>query len=242
MIQTNIYFVYKHIRLDTNETFYIGKGKGGRAFSTNNRNKYWHNIVNLSGYTVEIIKDNLLHEDAIKIEIELIKLYGRKDLGLGTLVNMTDGGEGKGAHIKTEKERNDISERMKNKKYWKGRRHSEVTKKVMSEKAKGRIMSEETRKKISIARTGSKRSQEFRENRSRINKERTLSDLSKEKMKELCRKMSIKISRKVIDVLTGEIYDSVKAASKAVNMNYSTLSCQLKGRSKSKTTLKYLDN
>ncbi len=33
-------------------------------------------------------------EDAIELEILLISWFGRKDLKLGTLVNMTDGGEG----------------------------------------------------------------------------------------------------------------------------------------------------
>lgn len=91
-------YVYRHIRLDTNEIFYIGIGSENndykRAHTKRNRNKYWHNIVNKTNYEVEIILDNLTWEEACTKEIEFIKLYGRRDLNQGTLVNMTEGGEG----------------------------------------------------------------------------------------------------------------------------------------------------
>jgi hypothetical protein len=38
--------------------------------------------------------DDLTWEESCEKEIELIALYGRRDLGLGTLVNLTNGGEG----------------------------------------------------------------------------------------------------------------------------------------------------
>jgi len=90
-------YIYKHIRVDTNEVFYIGIGnqdKFKRAFVTQKRSKFWKNITSKTEYTVEIIKDGLTWEEAQAEEIRLIKQYGRKDLGLGTLVNLTDGGEG----------------------------------------------------------------------------------------------------------------------------------------------------
>ena len=88
--------VYRHRRLDTNEIFYIGIGKTEkRAYNkSNNRNKYWKNIVNKTKYSIEILFNNITWEDAKELEILLIKEYGRKDLGLGPLVNMTDGGDG----------------------------------------------------------------------------------------------------------------------------------------------------
>jgi hypothetical protein len=86
--------LYKHIRNDTNEVFYIGIGKEEkRAFIKRGRSKYWKNIANL-GYTVEITHKDIIWEEACCIEKYLIFFYGRKDLGLGTLINMTDGGEG----------------------------------------------------------------------------------------------------------------------------------------------------
>lgn len=87
--------IYKHIRKDNNEIFYIGIGKTiKRAKSTFNRNSYWHNIVKKVGYNIEIFNSDCSWEEACEKEKELIKLYGRRDLGTGSLVNMTDGGEG----------------------------------------------------------------------------------------------------------------------------------------------------
>jgi hypothetical protein len=90
-------YVYRHIRLDKNEVFYIGIGKQAnykRAYNTYKRNDHWKKIINLTNYKVEIIEDGLSWEQACKKEKELIAFYGRDDLKKGTLVNMTDGGDG----------------------------------------------------------------------------------------------------------------------------------------------------
>lgn len=90
-------YIYKHIRTDKNEVFYIGIGNGKnyqRAYDTIHRNRYWKHIVRKTNYIIEIVEDNLSWEEASKKEIELIKKYGRKDLNEGTLVNMTNGGDG----------------------------------------------------------------------------------------------------------------------------------------------------
>jgi hypothetical protein len=96
-------YVYRHIRLDSNKPFYIGIGEDfsknknlyKRAYEFINRNKYWLNIINKTKYKIDIILDNLTWEEACEKEIEFILLYGRKDLKKGSLVNLTDGGEGK---------------------------------------------------------------------------------------------------------------------------------------------------
>ena len=101
-------YVYQHIRLDTDEVFYIGigsdtDGKYERANEIRRRNnRYWCNIVNKVGYRVEIIKDSISWEDACEEEIRLIKHYGRRDLNEGNLVNLTNGGEGGLGHIVSE--------------------------------------------------------------------------------------------------------------------------------------------
>lgn len=108
------YFVYRYIRLDLNEPFYIGVGtkpkqyasyigEYKRALEKHNRNKYWLHLVNLNNYEVEIIFETNDYNTALEKEIEFIKLYGRKDLGTGTLVNNTNGGEGRnGAKLSKE--------------------------------------------------------------------------------------------------------------------------------------------
>jgi len=51
--------VYRHIRLDTNEVFYVGLAKLGskRPYVPNSRNKYWQNVVdkNAGKFKVDII-------------------------------------------------------------------------------------------------------------------------------------------------------------------------------------------
>jgi hypothetical protein len=40
-----MFYVYEHIRPDTNKVFYVGKGSGYRSGITQHRNNYWKNIV-----------------------------------------------------------------------------------------------------------------------------------------------------------------------------------------------------
>lgn len=134
------YFIYRHIRLDTNEVFYIGVGTKytdkrapnanpyRRAFLAAPRNPFWKNIVAKTKYEVDIIYESDSYEFIEEKEREFIKLYGRRELKTGTLCNMTDGGKGqKNVHL---------------------RKHSDETKKKMSESAKGRVFTEEHKKKL----------------------------------------------------------------------------------------------
>jgi hypothetical protein len=90
-----MYFVYRHIRLDINDVFYIGIGSDrNRPYSKFSRNRYWRYITNNTDWKTQILFTDLSREEAENKEIEFIKLYGRKDLGLGSLCNMTDGGTG----------------------------------------------------------------------------------------------------------------------------------------------------
>ncbi len=122
-------YLYRHIRLDKNEPFYIGIGSDNRYRRANERARrstHWKNIVAKSLYQVDILFDNLTWENAYKKEIEFIELYGRKDIGTGTLVNLTGGGDGA---YKTNP--------------------SKETRLKLSLKAKGKIYKESTKNKIS---------------------------------------------------------------------------------------------
>jgi hypothetical protein len=138
-------YVYRHIRLDKNEPFYIGIGsdkKFYRAYSLRTRNQLWHNIINKSDYEVEIIMDNLTWEQACEKEKEFISLYGRKNTKTGILCNMTDGGEGT-LNVKfSEERRKSISIRNL------GNTYGTLT--------KGLKRSEEIKNKISFAMKGEK--------------------------------------------------------------------------------------
>lgn len=101
----NNWYVYRHIRLDKNEPFYIGigcKGNYSRAKQKNKRSDFWKKIASKSDYKVEIIMDELSHSEAESKEIEFISMYGRIDKGEGTLCNLTNGGKGRAGFVVTE--------------------------------------------------------------------------------------------------------------------------------------------
>ena len=90
-------YLYRHIRKDKDEVFYIGIGfekNHARAYSHHSRNRYWKYITALTDFDVEVLFDNLPEKQLVEKEKEFIALYGRKDLKEGVLANMTDGGDG----------------------------------------------------------------------------------------------------------------------------------------------------
>lgn len=85
MENKNNAYLYLHRRLDTNDVFYVGIGTEKnfrRVFvkAKNKRNSFWFNVVNKHGYTIDIIYKNISWEQACKYEINLIAMYGRRDL------------------------------------------------------------------------------------------------------------------------------------------------------------------
>jgi len=89
-----MFYVYEHIRNDTNAIFYVGKGKKERAYRVNNRNEYWKNIVNKTGYTVRFVVKDVNEELAYLAEEERIDQLKR--LGI-KLANINAGGAGVGS-------------------------------------------------------------------------------------------------------------------------------------------------
>ena len=86
--------VYLHKNPKTDEVFYVGIGREVRAYNFIGRNKFWNNYKNKHGVKVEIIKKGLKIKEACELEVDLINHYGRRDLKKGTLVNLSNGGEG----------------------------------------------------------------------------------------------------------------------------------------------------
>jgi len=105
------FYLYGHIRNDTGDLFYIGKGEGTRFKSQQGRNPYWLNVVNAHGYTSVIIEHFETETEAFEAEIFFIAAIGRKDLGHGPLINMSDGGEGASGAIRTEEQKKRYSEK-----------------------------------------------------------------------------------------------------------------------------------
>lgn len=123
-MHTKIYYLYSHFRPDKQEIFYFGIGtkrdkKGNnctiydRAFSKNGRNNYWQNIVNLNpDYIINIIEESSDRKYIEFKEIELIRNFGRVDIGTGRLSNLCSGGEG--TSDISESNRLLVSKRIKN--------------------------------------------------------------------------------------------------------------------------------
>jgi hypothetical protein len=153
-------YLYRHIRLDKNEPFYIGIGSdmtNKRANEKARRSKFWKKIVAKTDYEIEILFDDISFEEAKVKEIEFIKLYGRKDLNTGCLVNMTDGGDGLINKVFTPEYRKNLSNSLK------GRVLSEKQKDKLRAYRLGVPNSPETRAKISKANKGRKNSEALME-------------------------------------------------------------------------------
>jgi len=71
--QNNNFIVYIHIRPDINEPFYVGKGIPKRDKSKYGRNQYWHNIVNKNNgiFESKILFEGLSEEEALLKEREI---------------------------------------------------------------------------------------------------------------------------------------------------------------------------
>jgi hypothetical protein len=172
-------YVYQHTRLDTNEVFYVGIGKTKhRVYSKSDRNKHWHHIVNKVGYSAQIILDGITWEEACEKEKEFIAFYGRRDRGLGTLVNMTDGGEGTLGCPISEKHKQRVSDAHK------GKKLSEELKQKLFNANKGKKLSEEHKQKLSNIQKGRNLPEKVKQKISDTSKGRKLSEKTRKRMSE----------------------------------------------------------
>ena len=182
----NIYYVYQYLRKDMTP-YYIGKGKNNRLYEA-------HSVPIPPRKRIVKVAENLSEKEAFDLEIELIKFYGRKDLGTGILHNRTDGGDGRSGSIFPEERKKEYSERMKKinaKRRKEGWVYPDSARKTISEMQKGVAKPKEWannvtkalnsrsedekaewRRKISEAKKGKPMSEETKAKLSKINKEK----------------------------------------------------------------------
>jgi len=149
-----MFYVYAHARNSDNRLFYIGKGKGRRAWETRGRNQYWHRVANKHGWTPIVLIDGLSEPEALTQEIAMIKAIGREHL-----TNGTDGGQGMSGYVMPEQVKAKIATAHI------GMRPNAETRRKLSEHAKIRKASEEQRAKLS---TALRNNQHARDQRKRI--------------------------------------------------------------------------
>jgi hypothetical protein len=206
--------VYQHRRLDTGEVFYIGIGKdASRAYSKKKRNKHWKYIVDKVGYAVDILIEGCSIEDAKAVEIGMISDYGRKDLKLGPLVNMTDGGDGT------------IN-------------HSPEVIKSISQKLVGRKRSVQSIESQRLTRIGTHLSEETKLKISERHKGRTFTENHKRKLSEKARRPNINRRKPIVQLdSAGNVineFDSMTIAAQVLRLKYITrLSNALKNGTRS---------
>lgn len=144
-----------------NTPLYVGKGKDNRCFDhlKKTNNKIFENKIskwkknNTDPIVIKIV-ENIPEGEAWLIETQLIKQIGRRDLGLGPLLNLTDGGEGPAGRIPWNKGKQGVQVSW-NKgitgkdSHLYGTKFSEEHKLKISEALKNKEKSEDHRKKIS---------------------------------------------------------------------------------------------
>src|ERR1700674_2938458 len=124
-----MFYTYLWLRED-GTPYYVGKGIGGRAY----RKHRVGSAPPLGRIVFYIAKDEA---DAFEMEMALIWYYGRKDLSLGVLRNLTDGGE----NPPNPKGKKQTPEHI-------------VNQQLSRAEGKGFVPTEETRKKMSVSRKG----------------------------------------------------------------------------------------
>tara|TARA_R110002049_G_scaffold6040_1_gene39577 strand:- start:3412 stop:4116 length:705 start_codon:yes stop_codon:yes gene_type:complete len=145
--------VYLHYKKNTNEVFYVGLGSPGRPWC-NKRSEEWKSIDKDFGHDTIVVCDNLPLSEASAIEKALISSYGRKDLGLGELVNKTNGGLGTSGAIVSKETREKRGASLR------GRVFTQEHRDNIGNASRGRVHTEESKKKISIASKGKKHTEE----------------------------------------------------------------------------------
>lgn len=241
-------YIYEDLKLNF-EPFYIGKGIGNRIKNTLYDNSpFKKNKINkLKNLSIDIIsiklKENLTNEESIFYEKKFIKSIGRRDKLKGTLINLTDGGEGR---INSEH-----SQEVKDK----------ISKSILSKKLKWKHNSETIEKMSLIQRGkgngfyGKNHTKEMKKNHSDLisgfnhpmygkkhtNETKTIlkkhraTNISNDNIKEACQAFNKEVDMFDLDMNYIKTFNSVKETSLETSINESIISKCCRGDIKNPT-------
>ena len=254
------FYVYEHIRLDNNTCFYVGKGKGKRSDRVS-RNEHHDRISKKYGHAVVIIADRLTEEEAFKLETERIEDYvitfgyginieGYDDYDhkLPYLTNFTWGGEGSSGYNFSEDTKMKISNSLK------GNIVSEETKKKQSNSQKERWKNTSNERKEELGNIFSKNVKKYRDNVDKEAKKERFKHVSETRIKNETAKGKNnpmygkhhsketieKLSKKVINITTGEIFNSIKDGAKKYGLIPNSISQCCNGKYKTSGGFKWI--
>lgn len=109
-----MYYTYTYAKLD-GTVFYVGKGKGRRAFSSSDRPRYFlEHALDQGGIVIRIVRRFETEAEAFEHEKELIRSYREQGV---FLLNRTDGGRGNNGYVQPEALRARKREQMTGYKY-----------------------------------------------------------------------------------------------------------------------------
>lgn len=209
MNNERVYYVYIWYIIETNEVFYVGKGKGERYKTTSNRNKFFKDMYTSHNCDVRKIYENLTEAEAFQKEQEVIKWY--RENTKFRLTNQTDGGEGSSGWVPPLE-----------------------FKEKQSKIHKSQWQDEEFREKMMAIRTdenGPYKSQQFREKISQLvqgennpnynnrwTEEMKENLRQKQKENDLYTNETNPNAKRVVCVETGEVFDCIKFAIEKYNI------------------------
>lgn len=220
MDNERLYYVYIWYVVETNEVFYVGKGKGKRYKQVFGRNKFFTDMYTSHNCNAKKIYENLTESEAFQKEQETIKWY--KENTNFRLTNQTDGGEGSTGWVAPEE-----------------------FKKKQSDIHKAQWQDEEFKSRMIEIRTnenGPYKSKEFREKISKLvqgennpnynhcwTEEMKENLRQKQKENDLYKDETNPNAKRIICVETGEVFDCIKFAVEKYNIkDHSNMSAALK--------------
>lgn len=216
--------VYVHRNKKTKEIFYVGIGvneQRAKRFKSKQRNQYWHNYVKHHGEPiVEIVARFETREQAVELEMALIKKYGRRIDGTGNLVNITLGGDGGALGVKQSKEV--IQKRTGG---LKGMKHTE--------QSKANMKAAQNRPEVKAKHERYKNDPAWREMQRNLK-------LGKKLPLEQRQKIGNSLKKIVLNTQTGIYYFGIKDAADSIGMNKGTLRTMMSGHRTNKTPFIYV--